>query len=104
LFQEVYPWAGELRPTDLQRPGYPPFVRKEFVAVTLDNTLAALAAEKHLKGLNEETFSARAAFYFGEINHIHPYREGNGRSQRELFREMAAEAGFRVNKLHIGQF
>src|ERR1700739_4774285 len=97
LFQEVYPWAGELRPTDLQRPGYPPFVRKEFVAVTLDNTLAALAAEKHLKGLNEETFSARAAFYFGEINHIHPYREGNGRSQREFFREIAAEAGYRLN-------
>lgn len=97
LFREVYPWAGELRPTDLRRPGFPPFVLKEFVVRTLDNTLAALAAEKHLKGLNEETFSARAAHYFGEINHIHAFREGNGRSQREFFRELAAEAGYRLN-------
>ncbi|HEY4047323.1 MAG TPA: Fic family protein [Acidobacteriaceae bacterium] len=97
LFREVFPWAGELRPTDLRRPGFPPFVRKEFLAVTLDNTLAALAAEKHLKGLNEETFSARVAHYFGEINHIHAFREGNGRTQREFFRELAAEAGYRLN-------
>lgn len=97
LFEEVYPWAGELRPTDLRRPGFQPFVRKEFVVTALDNTLAALAAEKHLKGLNEETFSARAAHYLGEINHIHAYREGNGRAQRELFRELAAEAGYRLN-------
>jgi cell filamentation protein len=97
LFQKIFPWAGELRPTDLQRPGYQPFVRKEFLTVTLDNTLAALAAEKHLKGLNEETFSARAAHYLGEVNHIHPFREGNGRTQREFFRELAAEAGFRLN-------
>ena len=73
LFGEVFPWAGELRRTDLRRPGFPPFVRKEFLVVTLDNTLAALAAEKHLKGLNEETFSARAAYFFGEVNHIHPF-------------------------------
>lgn len=97
LFREVFPWAGELRRTDLRRPGFPPFVRKEFLVVTLDNTLAALAAEKHLKGLNEETFSARAAYFLGEVNHIHPFREGNGRTQREFFREMAAEAGHRLN-------
>lgn len=97
LFGEVFPWAGELRPTDLRRPGFPPFVRKEFLAVTLDNTLAVLAAEKHLKGLNEETFSARAAYFLGEINHIHPFRDGNGRAQREFFRELAAEAGHRLN-------
>jgi cell filamentation protein len=97
LFREVFPWAGELRPTDLRRAGFPPFVRKEFLGVTLDNTLAALAAEKHLKGLNEETFSARAAHFLGELNHIHPFREGNGRTQREFFRELAAEAGHRLN-------
>jgi|HubBroStandDraft_6_1064221.scaffolds.fasta_scaffold316380_2 fido (protein-threonine AMPylation protein) len=43
LFGEVFPWAGELRPTDLRQPSFPPFVRKELLAVTLDNTLAALA-------------------------------------------------------------
>jgi cell filamentation protein len=97
LFDEVYPWAGEPRPTDLRRPGFSWFVRKEFLGITLDNTLSALAAEKHLKGLNEETFSARAAHFLGDVNHIHVFREGNGRTQREFFRELAAEAGYRLN-------
>ena len=97
LFEEVYPWAGEPRPTDLRRPGFSWFVRKEFLGITLDNTLSALAAEKHLKGLNEETFSARAAHFLGDVNHIHYFREGNGRTQREFFRELAAEAGYRLN-------
>jgi cell filamentation protein, protein adenylyltransferase len=97
LFEEVYPWAGEPRPTDLRRPGFRWFVRKEFLGITLDNTLSALAAEKHLKGLNEETFSARAAHFLGDLNHIHFFREGNGRTQREFFRELAAEAGYRLN-------
>src|SRR5260370_4789993 len=97
LFEEVYPWAGEPRPTDLRRPGFSWFVRKEFLGITLDNTLSALAAEKHWKGLNEETFSARAAHFLGDLNHIHFFREGNGRTQREFVRELAAEAGYRLN-------
>jgi cell filamentation protein len=31
------------------------------------------------------------------LNTIHPFREGNGRTQREFIRELAAEAGHRIN-------
>jgi fido (protein-threonine AMPylation protein) len=46
FFDEVYPWAGELRPTDLQRPGYP--IRAEFDGHARLHP-RRLAAEKHLR-------------------------------------------------------
>lgn len=34
-------------------------------------------------------FSMRAAYYIFELNMIHPFREGNGRSIREFIRQLA---------------
>jgi cell filamentation protein len=69
----------------------------QFMETNLRNTLAMLAAENHLKGLDDAAFASRAAHYLGELNTIHPFREGNGRVQREFIRELAAEAGHRIN-------
>ena len=33
----------------------------------------------------------------GEINAIHPFRDGNGRTQREFIRELAVQAGFVID-------
>jgi len=44
-----------------------------------------------------DSFVRRAAFYFAEINAIHPFREGNGRAQREFIRELGEEAGFSID-------
>jgi len=63
----------------------------------LQGTLAKLAAEDHLKGLSGNAFAQRAAYYLGELNSIHPFREGNGRTQREFMRELAANVGYRIN-------
>jgi cell filamentation protein len=46
-----------------------------------------------LRGLPADAFATRCAYYFGEVNAVHPFREGNGRTQREFFRELALEAG-----------
>jgi cell filamentation protein len=36
------------------------------------------------------------AYYLGEINALHPFREGNGRAQREFIRELAVESGYEI--------
>jgi cell filamentation protein len=36
------------------------------------------------------------AYYFGEINALHPFREGNGRTQRAFLGQLALGAGFVV--------
>ena len=53
-----------------------------------------LASENHLRGLDRLAFVKRAAYYLGEINALHSFREGNGRAQRELLREVSVEAGW----------
>lgn len=39
-------------------------------------------------------FAARAGYYLGKINMIHPFREGNGRTQRVLLDQLAELSGF----------
>jgi cell filamentation protein len=53
-----------------------------------------LAQENHLVGLEAAAFSERAAHYLGEINALHPFREGNGRAQREFINHLAYENGY----------
>jgi cell filamentation protein len=44
--------------------------------------------------LDSRSFANRAGFYMSEINAIHPFRDGNGRAQREFVRQLGLEAGF----------
>jgi len=97
IFQNVYPWAGEFRKVNIRRSASYYFAMVQFMATNLNNTLAKLAAENHLKGLDAAAFAGRAAYYLGELNTIHPFREGNGRAQREFIRELATEAGLHIN-------
>jgi cell filamentation protein len=39
-------------------------------------------------------FTERLTYYFGEVNAIHPFREGNGRAQRAFFEHLGSDAGF----------
>ncbi len=57
----------------------------------------ALAADNYLKGLPREQFVDRLAFHFGEINSIHPFREGNGRAQCAFTRQLASDAGWSLD-------
>lgn len=93
IFQDVFPWAGEFRTVRTSRSdsfGFPPPV---FIAQSLDGIFAKLASEDHLKALSVEPFAERAAFYLGEINAVHAFRDGNGRAQREFLRTLALHAG-----------
>jgi cell filamentation protein len=101
IFQSIYPWAGEFRQVNMHRAASYPFAVVQFMDQNLDRTFAKLAAENHLKGLATDVFARRAAYFLGELNTIHPFREGNGRTQREFIRELAVEAGYSINWGHI---
>jgi cell filamentation protein len=64
-----------------------------FLEPALQQILAKLAADKHLVGLDTEKFVGRAAYFMGELNAAHPFRDGNGRTQREFVRELGLKAG-----------
>ena len=93
IFQDIFPWAGDFREVTTSRTnsfGFPP---PQFILPSLETLFTALKAESHLKGLDPDRFAQRAGHYLGEINAIHPFREGNGRTQREFLRSVALHAG-----------
>jgi cell filamentation protein len=61
IFQNIYPWAGEFRQVNLRRSSSYYFAIVQFMETNLSSTLAKLAAENHLKGLDAAAFASRAA-------------------------------------------
>ena len=98
IFQDAFSWAGEFRTVGISRSG--PFAFCEQIVPSLHRMHAELARERYLEGHPEELsrnqFAGRAAHYLGELNAIHPFREGNGRTQREYVRQLAARCGHRL--------
>lgn len=92
LFQDVFPWAGQLRTVNISK-GNSNFGPAMFIDAALTDLLSKLKSNGLLTGLSPHNFSSQAAFYLGEINAIHPFREGNGRTQREFIRQLALSAG-----------
>ncbi len=98
----MYLWAGELRTVNIRK-GNTDFAPLLFMERYATSVFADLAAEKHLKGLDVATFAQRAAHYLAEINAIHPFHEGNGRTQREFMRQLARNAGFALSWQNLSQ-
>ncbi len=106
LFQDVYEWAGRSRDEQvplsdgtvaseplLYRPGSKPFAVGAQISDGLDALAAKLREANYLSGLPRAEFAARAASVLAEANSIHPFREGNGRTQRIFMQELAENAG-----------
>jgi cell filamentation protein len=92
LFGDVYPWAGDFRTVNIARSAS--FGDWRHIRTYLDQVFADLATEHHLVGLGRADFVRRLAHYLGEVNAAHPFREGNGRTQRAFFRQLAGDAGW----------
>ncbi|WP_367932333.1 Fic/DOC family protein [Enterocloster citroniae] len=70
------------------------FCKVQFIEMQAKEIFGKLQKDDYLKQLSKEKFAKRAAYYFSEINALHPFREGNGRTQRELIRQLACESGY----------
>ena len=93
IFQDVYEWAGEIRTVDIGKgPGQ--FAHVAFLVPSATKMFEKLAQEQYLHGLPISRFVERAAYYFGEVNALHPFREGNGRAQRMFFFFLAQRCSF----------
>lgn len=90
LFDGLYEWAGQLRTVPIAKTEM--FCLPQHIETYSDQVFAELARERQLKGLGRTAFVKRAAHFLGEVNAIHPFRDGNGRTQRAFFSHLAAGA------------
>ncbi len=102
LFQDLYEWAGECREIDITKGGSS-FARFMFIQSAAKAVFDELAKEKYLSGIGKADFCARAAHYLGEINALHPFREGNGRAQREFISQLAYKNRYYIEWKNISQ-
>ncbi|MGB7979659.1 MAG: Fic family protein [Candidatus Nanopelagicales bacterium] len=100
LFEGIFDWAGQFRTTDIDKQGTD-FVPAAEVDSALAELFAELGAEDLLRGLPREQFIARLAHHYARLNQIHPFREGNGRTQRMFWSQVGLNAGWRVDFLSI---
>ena len=85
MFDHIYTFAGEIRDENITK-GNTPFCRPEFIYNYLNKTLQVMG-KKMTRIKTKEDVSSWLADAYGELNIIHPFREGNGRVAREFLRE-----------------
>ena len=95
LFQDVYDWAGEVRCVEIRkgREGSEFFLPSSNIPRGFEWAQEELRKDNLLQGLPLNQFPRRLAYHFDNYNFIHPFREGNGRTQRLFWTLLCHDAG-----------
>lgn len=96
ILQDIYPFAGELRKEMISK-GSSSFAHPDHIEVQMHRIFNELKEENYLKDLTREKMIERLAHYLAELNALHPFREGNGRTVREFARQLMANAGYQLD-------
>ncbi len=96
IFEDIYPFAGKFRTENIAK-GYFRFAEWEYIEEELDKLLLKLKNENYLKEKSKEELAKALAYYMSELNVLHPFREGNGRTIREFIRQLALRNGYTLN-------
>lgn len=97
LFNDIYDWAGETRIIDISKGNI--FCQHELIEVNAEALMNELDIENYLT--DSDNVTERLAYYLGDLNSIHPFREGNGRVQRLFIAELARRAGYSLDFSNI---
>lgn len=102
LFGDVYGWAGSYRMIVTWK-GNSRFAQPDFIPDQMEAVFARLRAAPFLPGSDSDLFVAQAAEFLGDVNHIHPFREGNGRTQLIFLRLLGQRAGHPFRSENVEQ-
>lgn len=95
LFQDIYAWAGKKRKVEISKDGKQFFPTSHF-----DNAfryIDQLILEFKKIPNNKRQLAEKLAEILDNVNYLHPFREGNGRTQREFLRLLALKKGLTLN-------
>lgn len=96
LFDEIYLFAGLFRTENIAKDNFR-FAEWEYIESELNKLLDNLKSENYLQNLDKQSLAERLAYYTAELNVLHPFREGNGRTTREFIRQLALKNNYYLN-------
>lgn len=99
LFEEVFYFAGEYRQENITKGNFR-FSEYEYIEDNIKRIFASINIEE-LKQLPFNKFVTRISYIMTELNVLHPFREGNGRTIRELVREICFDCGYVIDWYEI---
>ena len=100
MFSEVYEWAGEYRTYTTGR-GMP-FCVPDYIESSLTKIYQQMN-QKLAHHLSFDELIKAAAFFMGELNVVHPFIDGNGRTQRMVLAIIANQAGYYIDVNGLNQ-
>jgi cell filamentation protein len=105
LFTDLYEWAGELRTVDISKDDTH-FCVTSRIEPEANKLFDSLARANWFQELDRQNLITAIAQLFGDLNVVHPFREGNGRAQRILFEHIIINAGFTLSwwKVDVAQW
>lgn len=96
LFQDIYEWAGNVRTVEISKGGSQ-FLPRRFIETGMADVHRRIVAVNYFQGTDREQFATSAGSMLGDVNHVHPFREGNGRAQLQYLKQLAERAGHQID-------
>ena len=100
LFQDVYAWAGEIRTVEIAK-GESRFQPRRFIGSGMADVHRRIVAAGYFGGSGPDGFAEGACPVLGDVNHVHPFRDGNGRTQLQYLKQLGARAGHVIDLTRV---
>ncbi len=92
IFQDLFDWAGKIREVDIGKNNL--FCRTQFINDYAETVFSDFFASCYAERNTRERFIEMLASHYADMNALHPFRDGNGRAQREFTRELCLKCGY----------
>ncbi|MDO7975772.1 Fic/DOC family protein [Oceanotoga teriensis] len=96
IFEDLFEWAGKIRIIDISKDSFK-FAHHIYIEKEASKLFNQLKKENYLKNIKKEDLIKKISHYITEINVLHPFREGNGRTIREYFRILLQNLDYKIN-------
>ena len=96
LFEDLYDWAGNIRTVEISKKGTA-FVKASDIEQLADNCFKRLKRNQFFVGYSFDAFIPAIVDFYCTTNLLHPFREGNGRTQKVFVNQLAENAGYQIN-------
>ena len=96
MFDDLYEWAGKIRTVDISKKGTR-FTPAKDIEKVAELCFGRLKKQKFFKNLDFDDFVNNIVDFYCDTNMLHPFREGNGRTQRIFIVQLIRFCGYDMN-------